>query len=268
VHSISVILVGEADRSEFLETRRTLAATARLWLAPDPEAAEALLSHQSVAPDVIVLAESYPGQFSAAAIDRLRTLAPLARIVALLGSWCEGETRTGRPCPGAVRVYWHQGCPRSAQELARIAQGRVSSWTLPATATEEERLLTTSEFPLPTGQGLVAIHTPHASMAEWLSAACRLGGYSTVRLDGPRWAQVAGVAAGVFDATDLGPLESERLTRMAHQLGRPPIVALLDFPRTTDRDRALACGATAVLSKPLVLEDLLWCLKPACGTRP
>ena len=50
-------------------------------------------------PDVIVVAQAFPGQFSHQAIDRLRRLAPLARMVGLMGSWCEGEMRTGSPWP-------------------------------------------------------------------------------------------------------------------------------------------------------------------------
>jgi CheY-like chemotaxis protein len=261
VQPISVLFVGQAERREFVETRDVLTQAANLGVAPNPEAAEALLACESFAPEVIVLAEAYPGQFAPAAVDRLRTAAPLARIVALLGSWCEGETRSGRPTPGAIRLYWHQARPRVAQELQHVAAGQVSSWSLPATATEEERLLATADIPLSTNRGLVAVHALRTTMADWLSAACQRGGYASVRLAGPRWPDVAGVTAGIFDATDLGPMESTQLTRMASHFPGVPIVALLDFPRVEDRDRALACGAAAVLSKPLILADLLWLLR-------
>lgn len=258
MQQLSVLLVGPGDRPEFVESRQLLAEQSRLIEAADLDAAEALLVRGRAAPEVIVLAQAYPGQFSPAAIDRLRGRVPLARIVALLGSWCEGETRTGRPAPGAVRLYWHQGPARLAQELARLAQGQTSSWSLPATATDEERLLVASDARLERGHGLVAIYARPTVIAEWLSAACRLGGYSTVRLTGRHWPQVAGASAGVFNATDLGPAEAAELQRMAEQLDRPPIVALLDFPRVEDRQRALRHGATAVLAKPLLVEDLLW----------
>jgi CheY-like chemotaxis protein len=255
---MSVLLVGPAERPEFAETRHLLTTRTQLVAAADPATAETLLARGRVVPEVIVVAQAYPGQFAPDAVDRLRGWAPLARIVNLLGSWCEGETRTGRPIPGAVRLYWHQARARLAQELVRLAQGRASGWALPATATDEERLLATADSPLPRGQGLIALRTRDTSMAQWLSDACRLAGYSTVRLSGPRWPQVAGATAGIFDATDLGLTETAELERMAAHLERPPIIALLDFPRVEDRDRALQHGATAVLAKPLVVEDLLW----------
>ena len=71
------------------------------------------------APHGIVLAQAYPGQFSPVAIDRLRNLAPLARLIAILGSWCEGEPRSGHPLPGVIRIYWHQAAERIRREFPR-----------------------------------------------------------------------------------------------------------------------------------------------------
>jgi CheY-like chemotaxis protein len=49
------------------------------------------------------------------------------------------------------------------------------------------------------------------------------------------------------------------LRRLSEILGpATPIVAIVDFPRVEDRDRAMAAGAAAVLSKPLLLDDLFW----------
>ena len=64
----------------------------------------------------------FPGQFSCEAIDRIRTRAPLARLVGLLGSWCEGEVRSGQPWPGTIRIYAHQWPGRAEQELKRLEQ--------------------------------------------------------------------------------------------------------------------------------------------------
>jgi CheY-like chemotaxis protein len=51
-------------------------------------------------------------------------------------------------------------------------------------------------------------------------------------------------------------------------MGPAPIVALLNFPRVEDRDRALAAGAAAVLSKPVLVEDLLWQLRQIAQILP
>lgn len=50
---------------------------------------------------------------------------------------------------------------------------------------------------------------------------------------------------------------------MTATLRPAPVIALLDFPRIEDYDRAMAAGAVAVVSKPLHLDDLFWQLDRA-----
>jgi hypothetical protein len=211
-----------------------------------------------VAPDVIVVAQAYPGQFSSDAIDRLRRVAPLARVVALLGSWCEGEIRTGKPWPGAIRLYWHQWQPQCEQEMRRLAAGGHSTWALPMTSGDEERLLAVGRDPPPDGRGRVALCTPQFEMQRWLVGACHCGGYTTCWVQPHRWGALGGVCAAVFDADECSPDEVDSLKRLAGKVHPAPVVALLDFPRIESRNRALEAGARAVLSKPLLVEDLLW----------
>jgi len=104
----TVLLIGDTSRAEFQEARATLAATSQLVEARDTATAGALLARGQVVPELIVLAQAYPGQFSEAEVKRLWRLAPLGRVIGLLGSWCEGESRSGRPWPGGIRLYWHQ----------------------------------------------------------------------------------------------------------------------------------------------------------------
>jgi CheY-like chemotaxis protein len=258
VSEISILVVGKTDRPEFRDARGALDELGHVAAAADvPSAVEALAGGE-LAPDVIVLAQAYPGQFAAEAIDRLRRLAPLARVLALLGSWCEGEMRSGEPWPAAIRVYWHQWSPRAAQEIARLRDGACSSWALPITAGEEERLLQLADQPLRQREGRLAICTPQFEMHDWLASACARRGYTTVWLRPHRPEAVEGATAAVFDAHECRGEELRSLEQLAVALSPIPIVALLDFPRVEDRRRALAAGAAAVLSKPLWIEDLFW----------
>lgn len=255
---LCILLLGDTDRLEFRGARASLDALGRVIAAESIESAAALLSGGQLAPDVIVAAQAFPGQFSAEAIDRLRWLAPLARVVGLLGSWCEGEMRSGRPWPAAVRVYWHQWPARCARELSRLRDGLSSTWALPVTASEEERYLGIAEEPAPPQSGLIAVHTPSFEMQDWLSSACRRRGWSTVWLRPHRRTAVSGVIAAVFDAAECRGEELAALERMATSLKPAPIIALLEFPRIEDHQRALSAGASAVLSKPLLIDDLIW----------
>jgi CheY-like chemotaxis protein len=261
---ISILLVGSTDRSEFREARAVLEESARVVAAAEAESAVVVLAEGRIAPDLIVVAQAYPGQFSHADVDRLRRLAPLARVVGLLGSWCEGETRSGQPWPAAIRLYWHRWEARVRREIARLCAGASSTWSLPITASEEERLLRLADEPtVPHGprEGLIAVATPDYEMQDWLRAACQRRGYASVWLLPHQPVSLEGVIAAVFDGNDCRGGEAERLGKLARALGPVPIVALLDFPRIDDRNRALAAGAKAVLSKPLLIEDLFWHLE-------
>ena len=255
---ISILLVGNTDRSEFREARAVLDESGRVVAAADVESALVVLAEGRIAPHLIVVAQAYPGQFSHAVVDRMRRLAPLARVLGLLGSWCEGETRSGQPWPAAIRVYWHQWEAYFRREIARVREGASSGWSLPITASEEERLLLFAQEPPVRREGLIAISTPEFEMQDWLRAACRRRGYSSVWLLPQRPAQVEGATAAVFDGDDCRGHEAESLKSLAAALGPVPIIALLHFPRIDDRDRALAAGAKAVLSKPFLVEDLFW----------
>jgi hypothetical protein len=314
---MNILLVDEFERSEFHQARESLAAGGNLLRAGGMAHAAAIVEEQPCPPELIVLAHAFPLQYSHAEIDRLRRLAPLSRIVALLGSWCEGETRSGSPAPGVIRVYWHQWAERSGRELARLARGEPSAWSLPVTATEEERLLSQSARPTGTGsffgpfyrdlparmtaekcacplpacesmrnhvEGLIAVESRCNEMADWLSAACRERGYCVARLDfsnrnetesetgqecdiepdssfgpcGNNAVRLEGAVAGVFDGSDASESELKRLRRFSAAIRPAPVVALLDFPRIEDTQIALRSGAAAMLSKPLLAEDLFW----------
>lgn len=252
------LFIGDRNRPEFRDARKSLEAIGPVTNHADPAMAATALANGASQPDVIVIAQSYPGQYSIQAIDRLRSVAPLARVIALLGSLCEGEMRSGCPWPGVIRVYWHQWPGRGERELRKLVEGRGSAWTLPVTATEEERLLATADEPLPKRQGLLVIYTPRAAAEDWLSAACRACGYSTVWLRPPSPPRIQGTVAAIFDGTDFGDEELACLRRLCLALASTPVIALADFPRIEDRVRILSAGAAAMLSKPVMLDDLWW----------
>ena len=265
---ISVLLVGNTFRSEFREARAVLERFSRVVPAIDAATAAAVIETDEVAPDVIVVAQAYPGQFSAEAIDRLRRLAPLSPVIGLLGSWCEGEMRTGEPWPGTVRVYWHQWASPSERELGRLSRGECSSWGLPATATEEEHLLASVGQTLhePSRQGRILVRSRQFDMQDWLAAACRMRGYQTEWLRAGRSVAAEDATAVIFDAADEVEAELEDLRQLARAVPGVPVIAVLGFPRVEDRDRALSAGAATVLSKPLFLHDLFWQMDELLGT--
>jgi CheY-like chemotaxis protein len=257
VGELSVLWVGDGQRNEFCDARAALEEFAIVVGADDVAAAMAAAEERQPA-DLIVVAQAYPGQFSPGAIDELRRLYPLAPVIGLLGNWCEGEGRSGRPWPGAVRVYWHQWRPRCSLELDRMRQGRLSGWSLPPTATDEERLLGTPAAAVAPGHGTLAVSSDSFEMQDWLASVGRRLGYRTHWLRPGDVQPPEETTVALFDGGDGGDRDGRALERLAAAIRPAPVIAILGFPRLEDRDRALAAGAVAMVSKPLLIDDLVW----------
>ena len=75
--------------------------------------------------------------------------------------------------------------------------------------------------------------------------------------------QFDGVRAALFDAIDCRGEELDDLRRLIAAVRPAPVIVLLTFPRIEDRDRILAAGAAALISKPLVLDELYWRIENA-----
>lgn len=262
--ALSVLLIGHVARDEFRDVQAFLAAHTQLTVAPGTAEGLADLEEAEIAPELIVVAAAWPGEFTAAEIERLRQAAPLARLLALVGSWSEGETRSGQPWSGVPRIYAHQFVARFGVELERLARGAAPTWSLPVTATEDERLLEgirhSTEKCLTPLQQKIAVVAHDFQTAESLADALRSRGRQAFR-----WRQAIEDAALTDEPPDVilcdAPTEADTFRALgqitAHAPG-VPIVALMDFPRAEDRAAALKAGASAVISKPFLLEDLFW----------
>jgi hypothetical protein len=257
--TLDILLIGDISRPEFREACAALDDLAHVTRFADVESAIAALAEGPLAAQGIVLAQAYPDQFSAAAIDRLRSKAPLARLIAVQGSWCEGEPRSGHPLPGEIRMYWHQAAVRIRREFSCWPQIQSPTWRLPVTATDEERLLASIEVLLARGNGLVAIWTRRPEMEGLLADACRRLGYSTVWLHPRQQARVQGAMAAVYDGASMDAAGFEELSQLVSDVKPAVALALLDAPRIQDVRLARTLGAT-VMAKPFRVDELLWLL--------
>jgi hypothetical protein len=154
-------------------------------------------------------------------------------------------------------MYWHQAAVCIRREFPGSFQTEGSAWRLPATATDEERLLASLRAPLPAGKGLVALWTRRPEMEGLLSDACHRGGYSTAWLHPAGRGRVRGAVAAIYDGASLNAAGLAELGRLAADVSPAAVLALLDAPRIQDVRLARTLGA-AVLAKPFRIDDLLW----------
>jgi len=254
---LNILLIGDPSRDEFRAAADDLPRYGAVSRAAGLAEAERWLDSNGPTPDVIVLAQALPDQLPIEAVERLRRRVPLARVVGLLGSWCEGEMRSGRPWPAVVRVYWHQWFPVASEQLAGLAQRGDGAWSLPITATDEERLLVEAGRPLPTGSGgLVAVATSESEMADWLLGALGRAEYAATWWDPRRPPWVERPTAAVYDMADTRADEIDRVRKFVAAIRPAPVLALMHFPRPHEMATVRAAGVAAVVSKPLTLSTL------------
>jgi DNA-binding NarL/FixJ family response regulator len=261
----SIWLAGRADHPDFRAAVAILHSEAEVSQidARRPDAAIGALSFGP--PELIVLALDRPGAICQQAADALRARAPLAPLVSLSGSWCEGEPRTGRPIAGALRIYWYEFPAWWWRQLALRAAGLCPDWARPECA----RLLTAGEKrPSARRQavagcrnlGLIELAVPWWETADALADELLRAGYAALWRPPGRPSPVAhGVVAGIWMGGQLDDCEAHDLAAFRRRLDRQgaPVVAVLDFPRNNTVDRALALGAAAVLGAPWMNAELI-----------
>ncbi|MEQ8788200.1 MAG: hypothetical protein RIC55_17965 [Pirellulaceae bacterium] len=248
-----VLLVGDFRHRDFRDAESWLKTHTQLLVMDDMQAASTHLDATRRLPRLIVVAQSRPGQFSTRQIESLHRAAPLARLHCLLGSWAEGETRSGHPCPGVERVYWYESRARWAAMLAADLRG---SRILPRTATSAERLLAAPAIREACGQGLVGIHSPTHGDYLALAETCQSWGHATAWLSPRLPVVVGGVKLLLWDGANGDATEAQRLQSLVAAVKPMATVVLLTFPRVEDHDRMLRAGAGSVLSKPFLNQEL------------
>ena len=141
--SLKTTIIGDIDRPEFAGVLHSV----RVY--PDSRAFVDLCSLetwiQTTLPlpviDVILILQSYTGEHQLSVLERIRRNYPITPVVAVLGSWCEGELRTGWPLAGVHRVYGNDWVTQGENEFFSLASGKFSMFGLPPTYKEDEILL-------------------------------------------------------------------------------------------------------------------------------
>jgi DNA-binding response OmpR family regulator len=231
-----------------------------------------LNSPPSDPPDAILLAQSRPGESSTRNISALRARYPLTPIIALVGSWCEGDHRHRGVSQGVPCIPWHAWPVRLPEALDRLFAGKRGPWSLPLLSSEEERLCHADESACPTLTGLYLVRTriyeTWSALADLLSSA----GASAYWLRSPG-DQVRGAKAILWDIARGDDMELDSLAAAKRRLA-VPIVALASFPRVADIERIISCETASVIAKPFAVDDLLTILQrldsrgephPSCG---
>jgi CheY-like chemotaxis protein len=246
------MFVGDHQRGEFREPAKWLAQRGAELASGISEAISAF--RDGCCPALIIVAQSWPGHYSSREIGQLRRAAPLARFVSLLGSWLEGEARTGKPWPSVQRNYWHRWSSRNMDDTRHLLR--------PATATDDDRLLASLAVKCggepEDANRVIGICATNRETADSLADLCGQRGWSSLWVGSDRQSAPIGVDLLLLDVAQASDREIQRVAALKLSLPTTPILALVGFPRSETVDRFLAAGAASVVSKPFLVADLIW----------
>ena len=251
-----VLFCGDPDWAEFIGPIRWL--NERASVKCTPEASRVVAALYKDAFDAVVIGQRRPGELSDRFLEGLRQAAPLTPIVCLLGSLCEGEMRSGAPWPGAIRCYAHRFVAQMGSQFAQLARFGSTKWAPPFTATEEDRSVTTELHDSSHSSQRIAVISSDREARTALFGIFHHAGFSTTALGGD-WERLdESVEVIVWDCV-AGFAECRASFDRAVQVApQTPKFVILGFPRAHDLDDALSRGATAVVSKPFLVDELLW----------
>jgi CheY-like chemotaxis protein len=255
----TIWLIGDFTSAEFsFATADLSSAVQRRWFAAPQEAIAFAQDHAPA--EVVVIAQSRPGQVAAADVERLHAAGPLSRMILLLGAWCEGEMRTGQPIAGLTRIFWH-AFPRQVNRLLEeLGSGRSAPWAFPRIAAQHERLL--SELPARREDqaeghaGSIFIRAVNHTAFEILSDSFEQRGHGCNWLDPQRLTRFRSCDWIVWDAPRLDEPEWRLLAACRQAMASVPLLLLAGFPREEDLRQAHALGVRSMLAKPFSLADL------------
>ncbi|MEX0724723.1 MAG: hypothetical protein WEB58_06840 [Planctomycetaceae bacterium] len=219
-------------------------------------------------PDVGVVCQTWPDEFSRGDVLRLMSAYPLTRWICQYGPWCDSDGRNRDIWPAAFRV------PDAWLDVRLDREAGVLANSLPAlSATASLAEIFNFHFG-PADIAAVesrrlAIVSPDRAYRISLKRLLEEGGHAVVHHDAPISVDEPTVRslscdALVWDCDPWIPLQRERLNQL--RATTTPIVGLAGLPFPDDETDMRACGIEAVVAKLAPAEKLLAVLNTITAT--
>ncbi len=220
--------------------------------------------------DLIIIAQSRRSQFFASDVEKIQAIFALTPVVGLLGSWCEGEPRSGTPFPGVKRVYWHQWKGRYERFVDELEDSGITGWHTPKTFSVADQISTNHCQPMHSGEiQFVGISAWSRTQYEMVADAIRQFGWEPRWFERATWDEEAArsISAICVEADSWCPDLLKRIKWIRNEIPEAPIVLVLSYPRESEMKEILATGIAEVVSKPFELCDLRSAIHRSTGAK-
>lgn len=284
---LNILFVGDAAREEFRLVWERLPERFRACAAVKPGIPEVLAesADDAGAAGVILLFQSFPGEFLPEEVERLRRHFPLAPVAVIYGSWCEGEARNGKPVADAVRFHWAEWVTAGPRELEAFSREKLSVFSLPVTLSPEERFLWRGEMEKKRNDASderflqdmaadfcrkkreplsVFVFSPEVEQAETLAGMFRADETLRHVLKCTHFAdfQAGSVTPPDFVLADFPEFSDgacEAFQALKKRYPRAAFFVFCEFPRITHWRWLERCGVRYIFRKPFMLPDFFTC---------
>jgi CheY-like chemotaxis protein len=247
-----ILITGQFWDREFADLINGMECPATLLTCESIERAKSLPGKV----DLVLVAQSGRETISQGLIDHLHAM--LGRetpIINLLGSWCEGQERSGKPLQNVLPIYWHQWAGGIKQLMSMANAGQ---------ACPQEELIPAANLCV----GVSALSYPQAS---YLEDALEFLGAETVWLEHQEWQAerpTQNLQAICVDGDSLTAKLAQRLAAIRGDHPSTPLIVILNFPRKEEvQELSAEHNVVAVVSKPFDLTRLARAVGQATGTR-
>ena len=267
---LRVLVAGRTQRAEFRPAVCTLEAHAEVTCAALSATRLSASGQRRDEFDLIILLQSYAGEFLPSQVNKLASENPLAPVICILGSYSQGETRSGFPLAATHRLPWHLAAARLQAGFAGWQRGHRSWWCWPTTVADVERV----QLDCPPNTNTAGVWGTVGIFAATRPAAAPLGellttlGVPAVVIDGAVDRPLPKLAAAIWDGAAVNRFRPPPLSQVVALVHPAPVVALVTFPRAADLQLARECGAVSVMPKLHTATDLVQQLQWLMHQRP
>ena len=215
-------------------------ASAKRWVTTRDATVIASLFSADEFPDLIVVLQSWPSEFSVNEVNCLLAFAPLARVVVCYGAWCESDGRNLSIWPPSIRVPVWAAQPRIEREWQLINEP-FSQHALPWSASREEIFAGEQPTisPLLTPQKIL-IDSPDQAIRQYVAERLNDAGHSVCD-DDP--------SVIMFDADPWGSSRIAALKSLRLRHPNATVFALANLVQPPLVEQMLGFGVEKVLTK-------------------